>query len=176
MELQIRQERPKDYQEVAQVIQEAFVQSPFSNQKEHDLVERLRKSPFFIPELSLVAEIQDEVVGYVLLTRIFIKRGDTKIESLSLAPIAVKPSHQRKGIGSRLIRAAHRQARIHGFTSIILVGHEDFYPQFGYKKTSQFGIEFPFKLPEENGMVIDLASKGLDDVKGKVEYPIEFFL
>ncbi len=175
MEIKLRQETQSDFDQVSTVIEEAFKELEISDQSEHRLVDRLRTSSAFIPELSIVALLGDEVVGHVLLTKIIIKNGVDSTASLSLAPISVKPKYQRRGIGGQLIREAHRTARKLGYKSVILVGHETYYPRFGYEKTSKYGISLPFEAPEENCMVKELKEGTLSEVQGMVVYPKAFF-
>lgn len=73
-----------------------------------------------------------------------------------------------------LIHEGHRIARALGYQSVILIGHEKYYPRFGYEKTSNFGVSFPFEIPEENGMAVELVKDGLKNKKGMVKYPKEF--
>ena len=175
MKINIRQETPSDYGVVSQIIEAAFRDDPHGDHTEHHLVERLRKSDEFIPELSLVAEVDGEIVGHILLTKIKIKNKQATFHSLALAPVSVKPSFQKKGIGAELIRAAHRKAKELGHQSIVLVGHENYYPKFGYELTSKYGIELPFEAPDENCMVIELEDGALQGVSGMVEYSQVFF-
>lgn len=170
----IRQEEEKDHQKVFQVIEEAFRDLEYSDHQEHFLVERLRKSEAFIPELSLVAEVNNEIAGHILFTKIIIENTLQSFESLALAPVSVQPSFQHQGIGGMLIEEGHRIAKELGYTSAILIGHENYYPKFGYKKTTNFGISFPFDIPEENGMAIELVKDGLQHINGIVRYPKEF--
>ena len=100
---------------------------------------------------------------------------NTSFDSLALAPVSVHPDFQNKGIGSALIKEAHKRAKALGFQSIILVGHADYYPRFGYELTSKYGIKLPFPAPEESCMIIELNENGLKDVSGTVEYSKPFF-
>lgn len=171
----IRKEEEKDHKKVFQLIEEAFRNMEHSDHQEHFLVEKLRKSDAFIAELSLVAEDeQGEITGHILFTKIKIDNGPESYESLALAPVSVKPEFQNKGVGGKLILQGHAIARELGYSSIILIGHENYYPRFGYEKTSNFGISFPFDIPEENGMAIELTENGLKNKKGVVKYPKEF--
>jgi predicted N-acetyltransferase YhbS len=178
----IRQEEKKDHQNVFQLIEEAFKNIPQSDHQEHFLVERLRKSDAFIPELSLVAEYIDddsnhnEIVGHILFTKLKIEIGSAVFGSLALAPVSVKPEFQNQGIGGQLITFGHFIAKELGYESIILIGHEEYYPRFGYQKTTNFGISFPFEIPEVNGMAIELIKDSLKNKKGTVKYPKEFGL
>jgi len=175
MMLTIRKEEPKDYKAVFHLIKKAFESEPLSDNKEHYLVERLRKSGAFIPELSLVAEATHKIVGHIILTKLKIKNDHDEFNSLALAPVSVLPEYQGKGIGGKLIKAAHEKASELGHTSIVLIGHETYYPRFGYTQADNFGIELPFDVPRENAMVIELFKNGLSGVKGMVEYPKAFF-
>ncbi|WP_353146815.1 N-acetyltransferase [Chryseobacterium sp.] len=173
--LTIRQEEEKDYQEVFQLTEEAFRTMEHSDHQEHFLVEKLRKSEAFIPELSLVAEAENgEIAGHLLFTKIKIENNSNSFDSLALAPVSVRHEFQNQGIGGKLILEGHRIARDLGYQSVILIGHESYYPRFGYKKTSNFGISFPFDIPEENGMAVELVQNGLKNREGVIKYPKEF--
>jgi predicted N-acetyltransferase YhbS len=174
MELTIRKEEPKDYKTVFNLIEKAFELEQMSDHKEQFLVDRLRKSHAFIPELSMVAETENKIVGHILLTKLKIKNEQNEYDSLALAPISVLPEYQGKGIGGMLIKEAHRKAKALGQKSIVLLGHEKYYPRFGYKQADIFGIELPFHVPKENCMAIELIENGLKGIKGIVEYPKEF--
>ncbi len=174
--MNIRKEEIKDYNEVFKLIENAFKDEQYTDHKEQFLVERLRKSESFVPELSLVAEIDNQIVGYVLLTKI--KIIDNKYQqttSLALAPVAVLKKYQGKGIGGNLIQKAHQIARELKFGSVILLGHEKYYPKFGYEMTKKYGIKLPFDVPDENCMLIELTENALENVSGIVEYPKEFY-
>ncbi len=175
MNIRIRQESPKDQQIVERLIEEAFREMAMSDHKEHLLVARLRKSDSFVPDLSLVAEEDAQIVGHILLTKINIRDGEKVSGSLALAPVSVSPAYQNRGIGSKLVIAAHKQAKALGFTSIVLLGHKDYYPRFGYELSSNYGIKLPFEATEENCMVVVLCEHGLAGVKGMVEYPMAFY-
>lgn len=171
----IRKEEEKDYQQVFQLTEEAFREMEHSDHQEQFLVEKLRRSEAFIPELSLVAEDDNgTIAGHILFTKIKIVDGSESFESLALAPVSVKPEFQNQGLGGKLIMEGHRIAKELGYGSVILIGHEKYYPRFGYEKTSNFGISFPFEIPEENGMAIELIKDGLKNKKGTVKYPKEF--
>lgn len=172
--MNIRQELPTDYPAVFKIIEEAFGNEEYSDQQEQFLVNRLRKSSAFIPELSLVAEKDGEVIGHILLTKINIIDGEIAHPSLALAPVTVSPAYQKQGIGGQLVKKAHGQARTLGYKSIVLLGHKDYYPRFGYVRTSKFGISLPFEVPDENAMAIELVEEGLKGVNGRVEYAPEF--
>ena len=84
------------------------------------------------------------------------------------------PEFQKQGIGGELLREAHKRASQLGYSSAVLLGHKDYYPRFGYKKASDFNIEFPFDVPEEYCMAIELFPGALDGVQGIVHYSDPF--
>ena len=173
--LLIRQENETDYNCVFKLIENVFKNEEFSDSKEHFLVERLRKINAFVPELSIIAEKESKIAGHILLTKIKIKDNDKSYNSLALAPVSVLPEFQNQGIGRKLILKAREIAKRLGFRSVVLIGHEKYYPKFGYMTANKFGIKLPFDVPDENCMVIELVEGGLNNVKGTVEYPKEFF-
>lgn len=91
-----------------------------------------------------------------------------------MAPVAVLPEFQGNGIGAKLIDAAHVKAKELGFGSVVLLGHENYYPEFGYKLTKEFGIKLSFDVPDANCMAIELNENSLQKVNGIVQYPKEF--
>lgn len=174
--ISIRQEIEADFDDVFDVIFKAFEQVNHSDQSEPFLVNRIRKTKQFIPELSLVAIIDEEVIGHILLSKIKIQNEKNSYSTLALAPISVLPIYQNVGVGARLINAAHQIAKEAGYQSIILIGHKHYYPRFGYQPTENFDITFPFPVPRENGMAIELTEGALTHVKGVVVYPRAFFV
>jgi len=174
--MNIRKEEIKDYDDVFKLIENAFKDEEFSDHQEQFLVERLRKSKSFIPELSIVAEIDNQIVGYILLTKIkIINANFEETISLALAPVAVLKKYQGKGIGGKLILKAHKIAKDLNFNSVILLGHEKYYPKFGYEMSNKYGIKLPFDVPDENCMLIELTENALKNINGIVEYPKEFY-
>lgn len=172
----IRKEKEGELPVIKSLTKAAFDSVKISSHDEHLIVERLHHSDAFIPELSLVAEdINKNLVGYILLTKAKIKGENQEYTCLSLAPLAVHPDFQSMGIGSHLILEAHKVARNLGYTSVVVLGHENYYPKFGYQKASEYGITFPFDAPQENCMAIELQPNAMKNIKGTVCYPDELF-
>lgn len=171
----IRQETARDYSQVEEVVRQAFRNVQESDHREHLLVERLRKTEGYIPELSLVAETTEgQIVGHILLTEVNIVGGERAFTALAVAPLSVLPAFQRAGIGGALLREAHHRAAKLGYKATIVLGHKDYYPRFGYRKASLFGIQFPFPAPDECRMAMELVKDGLKGVHGTVRYPEAF--
>lgn len=171
----IRQEIRDDYKEVFQLLKEAFAADQYSDHKEQYLVDRLRKSSHFIPELSLVAKVNEKIIGYILMTQAGIENKDSMHPTLALAPIAVHPDYQNQGIGKRLINYAHAKAIFLGHESIVLIGHQNYYPKFGYQLAMKFGVRFPFDVPEINRFVLELKKGALEGISGDIVYAREFY-
>ncbi len=174
MNLLIRRETPEDFSKVYHVVREAFRDMPLGDHDEQNLVVRLRESPVFVPELSLVALAEDSLVGHILFTELTIRGEETTHTTLMLAPLSVLPGMQRRGIGGRLILAGHEAARNLGYTSVLLVGHPAYYPRFGYRRASTFGITLPMEAPDEAFLACELAEGALKNVRGEVEFPEAF--
>ncbi|AKF94726.1 N-acetyltransferase [Brevibacillus laterosporus] len=171
MEILIRQELTEEYNTTEDIIKRAFLNEEYSDKKEHLLVNRIRKSDAFIPELSLVALNQaKDIIGHILLSKIKIVDGDNAVDSLALAPVSVAPEYQKKGIGSKLIHAALKSAKELGYRSVIVLGHKDYYPKFGFKPASLWNIQAPFEVPDEVFMALELTDNSLENVQGFVHY------
>lgn len=126
----IREERAADYDAVYSVVKCAFQSAAHSDGHEQELVAALRKSEAFVPELSLVAEIDGKIVGHILFSKLMVGT-DTE---LALAPLSVLPAYQRRGIGLALIREGHRIAKALGYRYSVVLGSETYYPQAGYRR------------------------------------------
>jgi predicted N-acetyltransferase YhbS len=171
----IRKEESFDHNWVIELTEKAFETLEISEHNEGKLVDKLREAPTFIEELSLVAELNGQVVGHILFTPIIIDNGQQQFQSLVLAPVSVLPEFQKMGIGGQLILAGHQKAVELGFQSVILIGHPEYYPRFGYKPASTWGIKTHYELPSDDVfMAVELAEGALSNVSGMVIFPPEF--
>lgn len=176
MDIDIQQAENKELPAICKLVETAFADMQESDHQEHYLVKRLYKSDTFIPELSLVAKTDDgKIVGYILLTKVEIVSDNGTETSLAVAPLAVLPEYQNNGIGGMLLKEAHRRASSLGYGTVLLLGHKDYYPRFGYRKAREYGIEFPFDVPSEYCQVIELIPHTLNGINGIVRYPAVFF-
>jgi putative acetyltransferase len=150
----------------------------FPTHAEADLVERIRASDAFIPELSLVAELDPDaegrpgrIVGHILLSRVAIVGIDEPI--LALAPMAVVPEHQRQGIGSTLVRAGLDAAESREEPLVVVLGHPWFYPRFGFKRASRYGL-FPSEAWPDAAFMAKPLTTWSSVLRGRVVYPPTF--
>ena len=171
MNIKIREEKESDFASVYEINKTALGQD-----MEADLVDSLRKNTeVFIPELSMVATIDNEVVGHILFTKIkIVNSGLEEFESLALAPMAVKPGLQKNGIGGQLIKSGLNKARELNFRSVIVLGHEHYYPNFGFIPADKWNIKSPFDVPSNVFMGLELVEDGLKNISGTVKYSKEF--
>jgi len=168
----ITREESSDYAEVYELNTMAF-----NRENEAKLVDLLRFSDAFIPELSIVAKINNRVIGHILLTKIRIQHSDNSTsESLALAPMAVHPDYQNKGTGSKLIIYSIEKASELNYKSIIVLGHENYYPKFGFQPAYIWDIKPEFEVPKNAFMGIELSESSLKNCAGTVIYPKEFSL
>jgi putative acetyltransferase len=137
---------------------------------EADLVEALRASDAWIEGLSIVTEDPEgTVVGHALLTRCHVDGAP----ALALAPCAVLPRAQKRGAGSAAIRASLEAARAKGENLVLVLGHADYYPRFGFTPASAFGIRPSFDVPDEAMMALAFHSDA-ETPRGTIAYPPPF--
>lgn len=165
----IRREKATDQGAIYSLVRSAFAGAEHADGTEQDLVNALRRGEAYIPQLSLVAEMDGKIVGHIMLTKA--KVGDTTV--LALAPLSVLPECQRRGVGSALIQEGHRIAGELGYGYSIVLGSETYYPRLGYLPADTVGIKAPFDVPGENFMVRKLSGSA-SAIQGTVRYAKEF--
>jgi putative acetyltransferase len=163
--LTIREETPADHPAVREVNRLAFGQDDEAN-----LVDALRAGRY--TRLSLVAERDGVVIGHLLFSRLPIESAAGTIEALALAPVAVLPGRQRQGVGSRLIRDGLTMCRERGHRVVVVLGHVEYYPRFGFSTALAERLRSPF--PGPHFMTLELVPGALDGVEGEVRYPLPF--
>ena len=148
----MRPEQPEDFDAIRDIHRRAFDPSG----AEAELVDALRAAGDHVPELCLVALAQDgSIAGHIAFSRARLESGP---EVLALAPMAVLPGLQRSGAGSALVTESLRRAAETDFPLVIVVGHPEYYPRFGFEPAAPLGLEAPFELPSEAWMAYRLPA------------------
>lgn len=163
----IRREMPEDIDAIRDVNERAF-----GGREEADIVDALRKRNAII--LSLIADIDDSIVGHILFSPVTIESESASFPAVGLGPMSVLPKFQRKGIGSRLVVIGLDECRILGHEIIVVLGHADYYPRFGFVPARARGIECEFEAPDEAWMLLELREGALGGRRGTVKYQPEF--
>jgi putative acetyltransferase len=161
----IRAEQPGDSLAIDRVVREAFGQD-----EEMRLVRALRDGGHNL--LSLVAERQGEIVGHLLFTRLPIIGQSQTWQAVALAPLAVLPACQRQGVGAALMNVGIQQLKERGETIVVVLGHEHYYPKFGFRAELAKMLHAPFSGP--SWMALELTAGALDNVQGRVQYANPF--
>ena len=167
MIIEIREEHPRDIKAIREVNERAF-----GRLQEAKLVDKLRENCGEL--LSLVATIREQVVGHILFSPVVIEDENRKIEGMGLAPMAVLPEYQRRGIGSALVRQGLTVLAECGCPFIIVIGHPDYYPRFGFEPASLYSISSEWDVPDEAFMILIFDGEVLQDVSGTAFYRPEF--
>ncbi len=167
--INIRQENPEDQKNVYEVNLRAF-----GRKTEAELVEKLRGADGFIPDLSLVAEEDGKIKGYLLLAEVHVKTKDEEVPALALVTLAVLPKAQKQGIGGLLMGRGMELAKINGYNIVVSSGHPEYYSKFGFTFAGDKGLTS--KLNSGSSfMIAELSPNALDCVKGEVIYPQVFY-
>ncbi|WIM68533.1 N-acetyltransferase [Corynebacterium breve] len=161
----VRPEVPSDVDQIRMVNLDAF-----PGRGEAELVDKLRRSGSWIPEFSVIAESHGKVIGHALATRCYIGGHS----ALALAPCAVLREHQHQGVGTAVIRALLEKAEQLGECFVIVLGHPEYYPRFGFQPAVQRGISLSIEVPEEALMILKLGDVSLDYPTGQVVYDPAF--
>ena len=163
----IRLEKAEDASRIRQVNELAF-----GEPTEAILVDRLRQS--CSEALSLVAE-DDFVVGHILFTPVEVDRAGRRFRGMGLAPMAVVPDRQREGIGTQLVREGLRVLRERACPYVVVIGHPEYYPRFGFESASARGLSCQWEgVPEEAFMILVLDAEAMNGAAGVVRYRDEF--
>lgn len=161
--MEIRKERPEDIPAIRDVNDRAFGQ-----QQEGNIIDALRSNGAAL--LSLVATVNGRVVGHVLYSPASIG----EVVGTALGPMAVLPEHQRQGIGSKLVETGNQKLKDADCPFVIVLGHANFYPRFGFRPASTNGVKCEWDVPDEVFMLLALDEQKMQGVSGLAKYRDEF--
>jgi putative acetyltransferase len=161
----IRKERPGDIHGIRQINLKAF-----ETETEANLVDTLRRSG--IPYISLVSEDEEdnELKGHIFFTPVELEGDRSGLQIMGLGPMAVDPKFQNKGIGSLLVKAGIERCRSSGYDVIVVLGHPNYYPRFGFEPSVKYDIKSEYEVPDEVFMVLELKDKALKGKRGTMKF------
>jgi len=159
----IRPETPADHEAVYDVNRRAFGQPD-----EADLVNQLRREAH--PYVSLVAETEAGIIGHILFSPVSTSSPNGSIPMMGLAPMAVLPEWQRQGVGTRLVQKGLDACRRRGVAAVVVLGHPDYYPRFGFRPAVTFGLRSAYDVPKDAFMAMEIQEGALQNVSGTVHY------
>jgi putative acetyltransferase len=164
--IEIRAERPEDSDAIREVNERAF-----GSPAEADLVDRLRVAGKAL--VSLVATHDNRIVAHILFSPVTIANGPESCRAVGLAPMSVLPEYQNQGIGSRLVRDGLTACRRAALDIVVVLGHVNYYPRFGFDPAARHGLENEYGATEAF-MVLEFRKGALEAVSGLVRFAPEF--
>jgi putative acetyltransferase len=168
MKIDIRVEQPRDRGDVRRINEAAF-----GRQEEAEIVDMLRHSCSDL--LSLVAIADERPVGHILFSPVTIDGAEFHPPAMGLAPMAVLPDYQRRGVGSRLVREGLGRLQSASIPFVVVLGHPSYYPRFGFRPASRYGIHCQWPgVPDPAFMILVFDEPAMEDVSGAVRYRDEF--
>lgn len=166
--IEIREEKQEDHDAVRFVNDQAF-----GTPEEGRIVDKLRE--ICKETISLVAVSGEKIVGHIFFSPATIDHQDGQVVGMGLAPMAVSPEFQKQGIGSLLVKEGIRRIKETDCPFIIVLGHVNYYPRFGFEPASIYGLKCQWEgLPDEAFMVIILNKSVMTGVSGVAKYRSEF--
>lgn len=144
----------------------------FGNDKEAELVSNLLHDPSAVPKLSLLASIDGRCVGHILFTSVTVTGLENTITASILAPLAILPDMQSRGIGGELIKEGLRLIKASGVDLVFVLGHPEYYPRFGFQAAGRLGLDAPYPIPEEHAnawMVQEMTAGIIGTIEGCVQ-------
>ena len=165
MGVSIRREQPGDERGIRETNERAF-----GTALEARLIDALRGTA---GSISLVATLDEAIVGHILFTEVTIEPA-AAARVAGLGPMAVRPEYQRSGIGGQLVRTGLDECRRAGFGAVVVLGHPEYYPRFGFVPAATKELVCEFPAPPEAFMILELDAGALGGTPGLVRYRLEF--
>ena len=171
--MNIQQETKQDLNDIYNLVKTAFTTAQVSSGKEQDFTNNLRNSKNYIPQLALTAKENNNIVGFVMLTKTEVKTEEGFYDTLLLAPICVDIKFRSKGLGQQLANECFKRAVELGYTSVFLVGNPDYYKRLGFKATTCWGITNDNGIPPQYVLAKELVTDALKNIKGEIHFQTE---
>ena len=165
--MKIRMETETDFALVRNIHELAF-----NGPSEAKLVDVLRNSAS--PIISMVAEDEKrQLIGHIMFSPVTIP-NQQGVKLMGLAPVAITPNEQNRGYGFALIRRGLQECRKQEISAVVVLGHADYYPRFGFSKSTDFNITCEYDVPVENFMALELKENALRGITGQIKYHSAF--
>jgi len=162
----IKKTSHSDLNDVLRIQKEAF-----GHDEESNLVNSLMRDDSAKPLVSLLAIDNGEAVGHILFTKVWVTGREKSVSAMILAPLAILPHAQNKGIGGKLIKEGLEQLSKSKVDLVFVLGHPGYYPRYGFKPAGALGFEAPYPIAEKNAdawMVQELKSGVIENISGKI--------
>lgn len=165
--MQIRPEKSSDIDKVWEINVAAF-----ETDTEAKIVNALRET--CKSYISLVAEVDGEIAGHILFTPVELVDDRSGLKLMGLGPMAIMPKYQNKGIGSQLVKEGLEQCLRQGYDAVVVLGHPNYYPRFGFVPSIKYGIRSEYEVPDEVFMILELKKNSLKGKSGIIKYNSAF--
>jgi len=175
VDINIRNEEPKDYRRVEEVAREAFWNLYFPGGHEHYVVHKMRSHPDFIKELAFVIEVDGKIEGAIFYTHSKIVTGDrTEYKTISFGPVFISPEFHRKGLGKELISHSIKVAKEMEYRAILTLGYPYHYEPYGFVGGKRYNISMPDGKFYKGLLALPLYEGALDDISGYADFSDAF--
>ncbi len=171
MDIKIEHILEKDYYEIKYLAKRSFWNLNMPGCDEHYLVHRLFNDANYVPSLSLLAKLDNKIVGFILYTKCRLETKNGDIDVLTFGPLCVDPEYQRKGIGKTLLLESIKLAKLTDYPAIFICGVPTYYPKFGFKEAKEFGVTMPDGSNFDAFMGYELKEGSMKDIAGKFYEP-----
>jgi len=161
--MNIREEQLSDIEKVYEINSDAF-----GRDNEPNLVNALRAR--LSSYISLVADDNANVIGHIMFTPVELSGSEDKLKIMGLAPLAVLSNYQSKGVGSKLVQEGIERCKSQGYDAIVVLGHPNYYPKFGFIPSVSYGIKSEYEVSDEKFMVLELVLDSLKGSGGVIKY------
>ncbi|MBF7097740.1 GNAT family N-acetyltransferase [Alkalibacter mobilis] len=167
MNINIRNEEPKDYRSVEEIAREAFWNLYFPGCHEHFVIHKMRDHKDFIRDLAFVVEVDDQIVGGIFYTHSkIVSEKNKEYKTISFGPVFISPEFHRKGLGKELITHSIEVAKKMGYRAILILGYPYHYEPYGFLGGKRYNISMADEKYYKGLLILPLYEGALDNVSG----------